>query len=97
MALLDDRGPLCLGEISELLYYGKSNITRLVDRLEAERFVQRKRDAHDRRSIEAVITKEGRSTLGVARQAMEEASWGLGGLSEEQRQLLVELLEQVTN
>lgn len=96
LGLLEDRSPRSLGEISRLLYYGKSSITRLVDRLEADGLVGRVRDGDDRRSVSAVITDAGITRLKVGRDAMESANWGLGGLSEQQRRLLLELLEQAT-
>jgi DNA-binding MarR family transcriptional regulator len=39
----------------------RSNITQLVDRLEAEKLVIRVDDPHDRRSVRAAITSEGRA------------------------------------
>ena len=95
--LLEDGTPRSLGEISRLLYYGKSSITRLVDRLEAQGLVRRVRDGDDRRSVHALITDRGLAKLRVGREALEAANWGLGGLSEQQRCLLVELLEQATS
>ena len=95
LSLLNDRGPLSLGEISDLLYYGKSNITRLVDQVEGEQLVERVRDPDDRRSIRAVITDRGKNQLERARAALEKADWGLAGLTPAQRRNLTELLEQI--
>jgi DNA-binding MarR family transcriptional regulator len=39
----------------------RSNITQLVDRLEAEKLVIRADDPHDRRSVRAALTAEGRA------------------------------------
>ena len=39
----------------------RSNITQLVDRLEAEKLVVRADDPHDRRSVRAALTSEGRA------------------------------------
>jgi DNA-binding MarR family transcriptional regulator len=52
--------PLLLTRLAEQLSCVKSNITQLVDRLEADGFVARKDDPQDRRSILATITDEGR-------------------------------------
>jgi DNA-binding MarR family transcriptional regulator len=95
LSLLNDRGPLSLGDISELLYYGKSNITRLVDQMESEQLVQRVRDPEDRRSIKAVITGIGKSRLEIAREALEKADWGLSGLTAAQRRDLTRFLENI--
>jgi DNA-binding MarR family transcriptional regulator len=50
-----------LGQLAERLSCVKSNITQLVDRLEADGFVARKPDPHDRRTRLAVLTKTGRA------------------------------------
>src|ERR1035437_1625077 len=60
--------PLPLGIVSERFGCVKSNITQLVDRLEADRLVRRVPDPADRRSILAAITNEGRQRL-IAGQA----------------------------
>jgi DNA-binding MarR family transcriptional regulator len=39
----------------------RSNVTQLVDRLEAEKLVVRADDPHDRRSVRAALTSEGRA------------------------------------
>jgi DNA-binding MarR family transcriptional regulator len=52
--------PLPLWELAERLDCVRSNITQLVDRLEADGLVQRLPDPEDRRSKRAAITGEGR-------------------------------------
>ena len=52
--------PLPLKALSERLGCVKSNVTQLMDRLEAERLVRRVPDPHDRRSVLAEITEAGR-------------------------------------
>src|SRR3954468_5024642 len=52
--------PLPLGQLAERLACVKSNVTQLVDRLEADGFVTRAPDPNDRRSRLAVITEQGR-------------------------------------
>src|SRR5713226_9070231 len=51
--------PLPLGQLAERLACVKSNITQLVDRLEADGLVQRVLDPEDRRSKRAALTSEG--------------------------------------
>ena len=51
---------LSLGEIAQRLNCVRSNVTQLVDRLEADGLVRREGDANDRRSIMAVLTDVGR-------------------------------------
>src|SRR5215813_3434612 len=56
--------PLSLGECAERMTCVRSNITQLVDRLEADGLVRRVDDPTDRRGVRAVVTP-----LGVERQA----------------------------
>ena len=51
---------LPLGQLAERLKCVKSNVTQLVDRLEADGLVSRAADANDRRSRLAVLTETGR-------------------------------------
>ena len=52
--------PLTLTELASRLSCVRSNITQLVDRLEADGLVKRVDDPTDRRSIRAVLTPAGR-------------------------------------
>src|SRR6266550_9405708 len=58
--LADAGGSLPLGQLAERLACVKSNVTQLVDRLEADGLVTRTADAGDKRSRLAVITEAGR-------------------------------------
>ena len=51
---------LPLGQLAERLACVKSNVTQLVDRLEADGLVTRLADSGDRRSRLAVLTEKGR-------------------------------------
>ena len=72
-ALFDAGEPMRLGQLAERLSCVKSNITQLVDRLEADGFVARKADPADRRTRLAVLTAAGRKACkqgaGVQQQA----------------------------
>jgi len=59
-ALADAGESLPLSQLAERLSCVKSNITQLVDRLDADGFVTRKADPHDRRTKLAVLTASGR-------------------------------------
>src|SRR5881296_1451710 len=58
--LADAGGSLPLGQLADRLSCVKSNVTQLVDRLEADGLVSRAADAADRRSCLAVLTDAGR-------------------------------------
>ncbi len=62
--LNDERVPL--SELAEILKVTKGNITGLIDRLKAQRYVRRVRDRNDRRRIFVEITPEGSIKLETA-------------------------------
>ncbi|MEP6991970.1 MAG: MarR family transcriptional regulator [bacterium] len=53
--------PLTLSHLAERHCCGKSNVTQLVDRLEADGFVARVPDPDDRRTTRATVTDSGRA------------------------------------
>jgi DNA-binding MarR family transcriptional regulator len=59
--LTEAGGSLPLGQLAERLSCVKSNVTQLVDRLEADGLVSRTADSNDRRSRLAVLSDAGRS------------------------------------
>jgi DNA-binding MarR family transcriptional regulator len=52
--------PLPLGELASRISCVRSNVTQLVDRLEADGLVRREHDTADRRSVLAELTPTGR-------------------------------------
>ena len=58
--LVDAGDSLPLGQLADRLACVKSNVTQLVDRLEADGLVTRDPDPNDKRSRLAVITEAGR-------------------------------------
>jgi len=52
--------PLSLSELATRLSCVRSNMTQLVDRLEADGLVKRVDDPSDRRAVKAMITAQGR-------------------------------------
>jgi DNA-binding MarR family transcriptional regulator len=65
--------PLPLGTLAERCSCVRSNITQLVDRLEAEKLVARADDPNDRRSVRARLTDEGRARHAAAVRAIRAA------------------------
>ena len=51
----------------------RSNVTQLVDRLEAEKLVTRSDDPRDRRSVRAELTARGRSRHAAGMRALTKA------------------------
>ena len=72
----------------------RSNITQLVDRLEAEGLVARADDPKDRRSIRAELTDEGRRRQAAGVRAIEKAEREmLAHVSRPRQEALLELLQ----
>src|SRR5436189_2940022 len=87
---------LPLGQLAERLACVKSNVTQLVDRLEADGLVTRAPDPGDRRSRLAVITEQGRKayTEGARiKRAAEEQLFSV--LSEDDAAKLGEIVEKL--
>jgi DNA-binding MarR family transcriptional regulator len=72
-ALSDAGESLPLGQLAERLSCVKSNVTQLVDRLEADGLVARKPDPDDRRSRLAVLTAAGRKACKEGTRVQREA------------------------
>ena len=68
---------LPLTRLAERIACVKSNITQLVDRLEADGLVKRVNDPEDRRSVLAAITDEGRRRHELGGRALARAEQGL--------------------
>jgi DNA-binding MarR family transcriptional regulator len=64
--------PLTLSQLAERHCCGKSNVTQLVDRLEAEGFVVREGDPGDRRTVRATVTTSGRAAYERASAILAE-------------------------
>jgi len=90
--------PLPLSALAERISCVKSNITQLMDRLEADGLVGRSNDPSDRRSVRANVTPEGRQRYIVAAKILEEQERALlKCLPEADRRTLAGLLDQLCN
>jgi len=76
--LVEAGEPVPLGELAEQCACVRSNITQLVDRLEAERLVERVADPADRRSLRAAITSLGRERQAAGARKVQEVRRRLG-------------------
>ncbi|WP_328408093.1 MarR family winged helix-turn-helix transcriptional regulator [Streptomyces violaceus] len=86
------RQPLPMRALAGRLACDASNITGLVDRLEARGLVSRHADAADRRIKNVVATEEGREAVRLIRADMRGTSEAFARLDEEGRRGLYELL-----
>lgn len=87
---------LPLGQLAERLSCVKSNVTQLVDRLEADGLVSRAADPNDRRSRLAVLTAAGRKAHTKGSEIQTQAEKELfSALSAEESRRLHELLAKL--
>lgn len=87
---------LPLGQLAERLSCVKSNVTQLVDRLEADGLVSRAGDPNDRRSRLAVLTVSGRKAYAKGSEIQAQAEKELfGALSADESRQLHELLAKL--
>ena len=94
--LMEAGGSLPLGQLAEKLACVKSNVTQLVDRLDADGLVTREPDPNDGRSRLAVITDAGRQAHARGSQARRDAERHLFSLlSEDESACLTEVAEKL--
>jgi DNA-binding MarR family transcriptional regulator len=87
---------LPLGQLAERLACVKSNVTQLVDRLEADGLVNRTADPNDRRSRLAVLTAAGRTAYAKGDEIQKQTEQELFGvLSPAESDTLHELLAKL--
>jgi DNA-binding MarR family transcriptional regulator len=101
LGLLHDRGALTQRELGTLMDVDPSILVTLLNPLEADGYLSRERDAHDRRRHVVTITRRGEQQLDRAAQAQRDAEDELfASLTKTQRaqlrRLLLILREQST-
>ncbi|WP_261992800.1 MarR family winged helix-turn-helix transcriptional regulator [Streptomyces sp. adm13(2018)] len=93
LAQLD--GPLPMRALATLLVCDASNVTGIVDRLEARALVRREPDPSDRRVKNVVATDEGRDVIRRVREEMQATSGALDTLDATESATLYELLARL--
>ncbi|AYN41528.1 MarR family transcriptional regulator [Streptomyces dangxiongensis] len=87
--------PLPMRKLAQKLKCEPSNVTGIVDRLEARGLAERRPDPADRRVKVAAATEEGRRVAQDLREGLHFAREPLAGLSDEQRRSLRDLLRRM--
>lgn len=96
--LMEAGEPLPLGSLAERCCCVRSNMTQLMDRLEAEHLVERVQEPKDRRSVLAALTEAGRERYSEAARILETADQDLfASLGEVERTALKLLLQRFGN
>jgi len=91
--LIEPRRPLPMRQLAETLSCDASNVTGLVDRLEARGLVERRPSVQDRRVKELQLTPAGLRARSSLLRRMGAQSHPLARLSSRQQRELVRLLE----
>jgi DNA-binding MarR family transcriptional regulator len=93
---LSEAGPISQGRLGETLRVHASNLVAVIDGLEAEQLVLRRRDPVDRRRYLIELTARGRRRLVQARHAAEQVEEDLlAPLAEAERRRLRSYLTRV--
>lgn len=87
--------PLPMRGLATLLVCDASNVTGIVDRLEARELVHREADPADRRVKNVVATDAGREIIRRVREEMQESHGALDALDEAERATLYALLDRL--
>ncbi|MFD3543834.1 MarR family winged helix-turn-helix transcriptional regulator [Streptomyces sp. NPDC058662] len=93
LAQLD--GPMPMRALAVLLVCDASNVTGIVDRLEARDLVRREPDPADRRVKNVVATDAGREVIRRVREEMQATHGALDTLDEAESATLYALLERL--
>ena len=95
--LIEPDEPLPMGRLAETLSCDASNVTGLVDRLEARGLVQRQSSAGDRRVKVLQLTPAGSRLRAQLLKRITSASLPLARLPPSQQRSLVRILETLLN
>jgi DNA-binding MarR family transcriptional regulator len=95
--LIDPEQPLPMGRLAETLSCDASNITGLVDRLEARGLIRRRASPDDRRVKVLYLTPAGLRLRGQLLRRMTGKALPLARLSADQRRALVDILETLVD
>ena len=93
--LIDPERPIPMGRLADTLACDRSNVTGLVDRLEARGLIERQPSAADRRVKVLVLTPAGVQVRAVLVQRMTAAPAALDRLTDRERRMLVRLLRRL--
>ena len=88
--------PLSLSQLAMQLASVKSNVTQLVDRLEADGLVRRVPDPSDRRSIQVEVTEAGQTECEAALETLRPLEESLQAVyTSDEMRLLTHLLQKL--
>ncbi len=93
---LDPDDPVPMRELAARLHCDSSNVTGLVDGLEAQGLVERRGAEHDRRVRMLVVTERGAAVRHRAEAVMQEVPGALAALSPDDQRALRDILRRAS-
>jgi len=94
LQVLDPERPMPMSALAQGLLCDNSNVTGIVDRLEAAGLVQRRPDEHDRRVKTLVVTPKGAEVRAQVGEAMATPPPALAALPATDARVLRDLLRR---
>jgi DNA-binding MarR family transcriptional regulator len=95
LLVFSSRGSLPLGKMGERLQVHPTSVTSIVQRLEADGLLVRRRHPADGRAVLAEVTDAGRRLVDAATSDLVDSDFALGALSDDQLGELSALLRPV--
>lgn len=92
LGVLDPDQPVPMSELACALHCDNSNVTGIVDRLEARGLIARRPAEHDRRVKLLVLTEEGEEIRAIATEQMSQPPPEIAGLPIEHQRALRDAL-----
>jgi len=89
------RGSLPMGKMGERLMVHPASVTNAIGRLEQRGLVERRLSPDDRRVVLATITATGQSLVREATAALNQAAFGLPGISPQQAADITAALREI--
>ena len=89
------RGSLPMGKMGERLMVHPASVTNAISRLEQRGLVERRLSPDDRRVVLATITEAGQALVREATVALNQASFGLPGITPEEAAATTAVLRNI--
>jgi DNA-binding MarR family transcriptional regulator len=97
LTVLREHSPATQQALASVLAIDRTNLVGLLNELEADGYIERRRSPEDRRRHIVVLTDAGERVLAQAEAAVADAERALLlGLDEDERRVLFELLQRAT-
>ncbi|MEQ6375735.1 MarR family transcriptional regulator [Bacillaceae bacterium S4-13-58] len=89
-------GAMTIGDLSQKMYFAYSTTTDLVDRMEKNELVMRKKDSKDRRVVQIHLLEKGKKIIQeVVAKRQEYLTTILEGFSEEETRNIQDILSKL--